>query len=372
MIKHADHFHGSDLELIEQLYNIKKEEILSFSANVNPLGVSGRVREQLPGMLDCIESYPDRDYTALRRAISDYCGAAPESLIVGNGTSELISLFIKNKRPAKALIVGPTYSEYEREIALSGGVSHYFPLEEADEFRLNVSALKDTLREDIELLVICNPNNPTSTAVTREDMRQILDTCKRHGIFVLVDETYIEFADNCEALSAIPLIASYNNILILRGISKFFAAPGLRLGYAITGNTDLIELINSRKNPWTINSLADAAGRLMFSDRDYIRETRELVKTERDFMTEALREIPDLTVFEPTANFVLVKIGSEGLNADILFENCIREKMMIRNCATFPFLNNLFFRICFMMREDNERLLDCIKRSILSSEAESL
>ncbi len=137
MLKHKDHFHGSDLEKIEQYYGIKKETIVSFSANVNPLGISPNLRETLCAHLDAITSYPDREYASLRRCIAEYVHSDMENIIVGNGSTELISLFIQIEHPKKAMILGPTYSEYEREIFLGGGAAHYYPLKEKEDFCLN-------------------------------------------------------------------------------------------------------------------------------------------------------------------------------------------------------------------------------------------
>ncbi len=364
MLQHQDHFHGSDLEKIESIYGIKKEDIVSFSANVNPLGLSSRLRHSLADHLDAITSYPDREYTSLRKVIAAYCDTEYDRIIVGNGSTELISLFIQIEHPAKAMIIGPTYSEYEREISLGGGTSLYFPLKESADFKLDLEKLESQLNESIDLLVICNPNNPTSSAISRKDMRSILDICKQHDIYVMVDETYIEFAENYDEINAIPLTNYYNNIVILRGISKFFAAPGLRLGYAITGNKDLIKAVNTKQNPWTINSLAEIAGSLMFTDEAYIRQTKELISGERQRIIAALREMKELKVYEPTANFVLVRILRDDVTADSMFDAAIRQKMMIRNCSTFPFLDNKYIRFCFMMPEDNDRLLSCIKEII--------
>lgn len=272
MLQPKDHFHGSDLETIEAVYHIKKEDIISFAANVNPLGISPRLRETLAHRIDDITHYPDRDYKDLRKAIGHYVNIDYESIIVGNGSTELISLFIQIEQPKKALILGPTYSEYEREISLGGGTSLYYRMDESKDFKIDVAALEGQLNESIDLLVLCNPNNPTSTAITRQDMRHILDKCKEHDICVMVDETYVEFAENVQEITAIPLTAYYNNLIILRGISKFFAAPGLRLGYAVCGNRDLFKEISTKKNPWTINTLAAIAGEIMFADRDYIKE----------------------------------------------------------------------------------------------------
>ena len=332
MLKHKDHFHGSDLEKIEELYGIKKESIVSFSANVNPLGISPKLRSTLVDHIDAITTYPDREYTALRSRIGEYVNAPAQNILVGNGSTELISL--------------------------------YYPLKEENDFLLDVEDFKQHLNEDLDLLVICNPNNPTSTAVVQKDMRRILDECKRHDIFVIVDETYVEFAPDVSAVDSIPLTRYYNNLVILRGVSKFFAAPGLRLGYAVTGNGNLLADINSHKNPWTINSLAAVAGELMFTDTDYIHRTRELIEQERSRVYQELSSWDSLKVYKPTANFILARIEKEGVTADDLFDHAIRKGLMIRNCSTFPFLDNRYFRFCFMLPEKNTELLNCLSEML--------
>lgn len=357
MLKHKDAFHGSDLEKIEAYYGIKKEEIVSFSSNVNPLGISYKLKNTLAHRLDAITTYPERDYTKLRQCISNYTHAQVDNIIVGNGTSELISLFIQTQHPKKALILGPTYSEYEREISLSGGISKYYPLDEEHDFELDVNAFCSSLNDSIDLLVLCSPNNPTSNAITRKQMRKILDTCMKHGIFVMVDETYVEFADNEQDISCIKLTNCYTNLIILRGTSKFFAAPGLRLGYAITGNRDVLKAINTRKNPWSINSLAEIAGQLMFQDEEYIQQTKELISSERQRIYQELSTWENVKVYKPSGNFMLMKILKEDVTSDMLFEHCIKQKLMIRDCSSFPFLDNSFVRFCFMNPEDNDRLL---------------
>lgn len=356
-MKPKEHFHGSDLEKIERIYGIKKEDIISFSANVNPLGVSFRLKESLTEHIDAITTYPDREYTSLRKCIAEYIHSDIHNIVVGNGSTELISLFIQITHPKKAFIVGPTYSEYEREVAMGGGRSHYFSLTEAGEFRLDTPALTEELSQDVDLLILCNPNNPTSSVIKREQMREILDYCKRRSITVLVDETYVEFTENPEEVTAIPLTEYYNNIIILRGISKFFAAPGLRLGYAVCGNRDLLKEIDQRKNPWTINSLAAIAGEIMFTDDAYIRETRRLISAERARVCQALKGSPDYKPFQAHANFVLVKILNQNFISSDVFDAAIRKNLMIRDCSTFPFLNNKYIRLCFMMPEQNDALL---------------
>ena len=365
MLKPADHFHGSDLETIEKQYGIRREDIISFSANVNPLGLSGQVKSSLSEQLDVITSYPDREYTSLRRAIGDYCDADYRHVIVGNGSTELISLMIQLRHPKKALVLGPTYSEYEREVILAGGSCTYFPLQEETDFSLDENALNDCLRQDVDMFLLCNPNNPTSSLIPRAQMRRILDLCKRLDIFVAVDETYIEFTEDVAATSSVPLTEYYNNLVVLRGVSKFFASPGLRLGYAVTGNEQIIRTVREKQNPWTVSSVADLAGRLLFSDVDYIRQTKELIFTERRRICEALSRMEGIRFYPPAANFILVHILKEDLSADELFDKAIRQGLMIRNCSTFPFLDHTYFRFCFMNPQDNDRLLQCISEFLL-------
>lgn len=365
MLTHKDHFHGSDLEKIEQVFGIPKEEIVSYSANVNPLGISRKLRDVLSEHLDAITRYPDREYTKLRQCIAEYTHAQPENIIMGNGSTELISLFIQTNHPKKAMILGPTYSEYERAINLEGGSCIYFPLKEEHDFQPNVDSLCCQLNDNLDLLVLCNPNNPTSTAMSKKDMRRVLDACLEHGIFVMVDETYVEFAPDEKAVTSVSLTNYYSNLIILRGTSKFFASPGLRLGYAITGNRDVARAINSRKDPWTINSLAEIAGQIMFQDEEYIRDTKKLISSERSRIYQELSGWDSVKVYEPAANFILMKILRDDVDADMLFEHCIRKGMMIRNCNTFPFLDSHYVRFCIMSPKDNDRLLDAFAELLL-------
>ena len=362
MITHKDHFHGSDLEKIEKIYGIKKEDIISFSANVNPLGISPLMRERLTSNLDCISTYPDREYTALRDSIGNYNNCDANDVIVGNGTTELISLFIEIMHPKKAIVLGPTYSEYEREVTLNGGTTLYYPLKAENDFELDINHFTSKLDASIDMIILCNPNNPTSSSIPKSDMRHILDVCKENDIYVLVDETYVEFVDNINAISSVSLCTYYNNIIVLRGTSKFFASPGLRLGYAITGNKDLKKEILKRQDPWSINSLADIAGQIMFSDEKYINDTRSLVSAEKDRMYELFSKDDRFRPYKPSANFMLIEILDNDLDSEILFEKAIRENLMIRDCSTFPFLSNKFIRFCFMNPEDNDRLAQCLMR----------
>jgi len=360
MIKPKEHFHGSDLEKIEAIYGIKKEDITSFSANVNPLGISPKLKETLVDQIDAITGYPDREYTSLRKSIASYTGSHMDNILVGNGSTELISLFIQLINPKKAMIIAPTYSEYEREITLNGGVCTYYYLKEEKDFILDPKDLAHTLSEDIKLLVICNPNNPTSSSISVSQMEEVLTLCKEKGIYCMVDETYVEFTSHMDDITSIPLTKTFDNLIILRGISKFFAAPGLRLGYAICGNKGLLEEANKKKNPWTINTLAAIAGEIMFSDEEYIQKTKNLIDSERRRICKLLSTCKNLKVYPPTANFVLLKILKEGISSDQVFDLAIKKGFMIRDCSSFESLDNSFIRFCFMAPDKNTKLIELL------------
>lgn len=351
-------FHGSDLELIEQEYGIPKDQIVSFSSNVNPIGISYKLKQSIHDNVDMITMYPDRECTDLRQALSEYCGAPMEQIQVGSGVTELISMCIETVKPKKALLIEPTYSEYERVIKNNGGNVFSFPVEERDEFRLNVDKLCDILKDAYDLLVICNPNNPTGTAVKQQELRKIFSHCKKHNIFVMVDETYVEFADELEEITAIPLVKEFDNIFVMRGISKFFAAPGLRIGYMVNSNKEVRDYIDRVKNPWTLNTLAAVCGAEMFRDQEFIDETRRFMTSEKKRLLEILKGIPGLKVYEPTANFILMKILNPDVTSDMIFEHCIKDGLMIRDCSSFPGFGSEYIRFCICKPEENTRLME--------------
>jgi len=365
-MEHKEHFHGSDLEKIEQMYHIKKEDIISFSSNVNPLGISPLMKQEMVKKIDCITAYPDREYTSLKKSIADYAGCSSNHIIVGNGSSELISILIKILKPKKALILAPTYSEYERELQLNQCETSYYALHESLDFHLDIADFKKELQNQYDFLVICNPNNPTSTTILTADIANILDTAKEYGIFVMIDETYIEFTDDIAAYSSVALTKTFDNVAVLRGTSKFFASPGLRLGYGITSNTFLLDEINFKKNPWMIHSLAVVAGEVMFSDNEYISKTNNYIQAERKRIYDIFKNISDVKAYEPTANFILIRFLNPKASAFDLFHFLICKNIMIRNCKTFPFLDESYFRFCFLEKNQNDLLIYEIKHYIES------
>ena len=361
-------FHGSDLEAVEAYYHIPKEQIVSFGANVNPLGLSSYVKEQLAANLDVLSSYPDRNYTELKTAISQYLGThgscdaktpSPKHIIVGNGSTELISLLIQTRRPKKALLLGPTYSEYSRELTLTESTLSYYNLKEELDFHLDIPDFCRTIREnDYDLVIICNPNNPASSGLSKEEIRTILETCRSAGSFLMIDETYVEFAPDISEITAMQLVPDYPELMVLRGVSKFFAAPGLRLGYGATSNHDFLSSLIQMQNPWSLSSIGALAGRLMLTDESYISRTRSLILSERARMLETLAGNSHLKTYPAYANFILVRLLTPGLTSQEAFDHLIRQGLMIRDCSTFEQLKGEYIRFCIMSPQDNIRLLN--------------
>lgn len=350
-------FHGSDIEKICEYYHLNKDQIIKFGANVNPLGLSEKVKADIADHLDLLSAYPDREYASLRETISEYCHIPAEFILPGNGSSELIALLIEARTPKRTLILGPTYSEYSRELSFSGSTQEYYHLKEENDFQLDMDDLCRTLETGFDFLILCNPNNPTSSAILHDDMDQLLSFCLEHNIFVMIDETYVEFAPDISAVTAVPFTRNFTNLMVLRGVSKFFAAPGMRFGYGITGNMDFLKKMKEKQIPWSLNSIGAFAGERMFKDQDYIRRTRELILPERDRMYRAISEIDGYKTYTPYANFILVKILQDGITSADIFERCIRQGLMIRDCASFQCLEGEYIRFCIMMPEDNTRLL---------------
>lgn len=354
-----DNFHGSDIEVIAERYNISKDSIIPYASNVNPLGFSPLAREALLNNVDAISSYPDRDYISLRNSISKYCGCLPEQLILGNGTSDLIRLTVETIAPKKTLIVGPTYSEYARTAAMFKSEVDTYMLKNLDDFEMDVDMFLKALNDSIDLLVLCNPNNPTSKILTKEQMDVILAQCLKLNIFVMVDETYIEFVKDVDLVSSITLTRKYDNLIVLRSVSKFFAAPGIRLGYAVTSNEDFLQETSNNKIPWNINSYASVAG-VMFEDEKYINLTKSLIHTERNLIYSALSSRKTIKVFKPEANFVLIKLLKEGQTAGEVFDYCIKKGFMIRDCTDYEGLGEQYVRFCFMKPEQNDNMVNTI------------
>lgn len=360
MLQPTDQFHGSDLEKVEQQYGIRRENIRPFASNVNPLGMSPVMKRALQEHIDVLSEYPDREYKELKEAIHAYTGTTSSHILPGSGTTELIVTFITTIKPKKTIVIEPTYSEYKRDLKTVKSEIVDYVLTEDKNFQIDIKDLCGQIDSSVDMVILCNPNNPTSTCITVEQIQTLAEKCKACSAFLLVDETYVEFVRDVSAISAIPLVEDYNNLIILRGVSKFFASPGLRLGYACTSNEKLIHYIRRHNQPWAINSIAAYAGTVMFTDTEYQKKTRELISQENSLICSALRARKTIKVFPPAANFILLKLQKEGLTSAMVFDHCIRKGLMIRDCSNFSGLGSEYIRFCFLRPEDDDLLVNTL------------
>ncbi|MGN1231071.1 MAG: aminotransferase class I/II-fold pyridoxal phosphate-dependent enzyme, partial [Anaerotignum sp.] len=195
-----------------------------------------------------------------------------------------------------------------------------------------------------------------------DEMRKILTHCKENGISVMVDETYIEFSDILSEICSIPLVKEFDNLFVIRGTSKFFAAPGIRLGYGMSSNQAFLERLKTNQNPWSVNSLADFIGQHLFSDVEFHKATQKLVSEERKKAFAELSTWKNIKAYPSEANFILLKLKTDKVTAHDLFEKCIVKKMLIRDASSFTFLDETFLRFCILSPEQNAALLQELKQ----------
>ncbi len=354
--------HGGDLDEISRIYGIDKSCIINFGGNVNPLGLPHSVKKAIrENASDAPTLYPDVSYVELKKAIGEYTGIDSAHILTGNGSTELIALCINAVKPRRAVIVSPAYSEYLRQIGLAGGSAELFPLREDEEYALNIERLEAVLDESVDMLVICNPNNPTGTYITCTEIRRLLEHCLKYGIRLMIDETYVEFASPGKQVSAMPLVEEYKNLFIVRGTSKFFACPGLRLGYGACSDKEITEYISSHRDSWSVNIFAELSGRVMFRDKKFIERTRSLIIGERERIFGELYNCGDIHIYDSQANFFLVRIKKDGVTSSQIFEELLRKNILIRDCADFPYLNERYIRFCILDKKSNSMLIKELK-----------
>ncbi|MEG0238123.1 MAG: histidinol-phosphate transaminase [Clostridium sp.] len=353
--------HGANLFELSKELGLKTSEILDFSSNINPFGASKKAKEAVIKNIDMASIYPDPKYIELKKSISNYCDSKIKDIVLGAGATELISSFINIIDPRRALLICPAYSEYERELKKNKcEIIKYFAIKE-NEFKIDIEELKKkAIETKCNLIVICNPNNPTGFAFNKGEIEKLL---KGYNGFVMVDETYVEFT-NTNLYSVSSLVNNYNNLFVIRGTSKFFSTPGIRLGYGLISNESVRNKILEKLDLWNINIFAEVMGTVMFKDCEYIEDTIKHMADERAYLNRELKCINGIRVYDSKGNFILCEIEKNGLTVDELYNSLIKEGIIIRNCSSFEGLNNNFFRVCVLKHNENELLIKKLKSII--------
>jgi threonine-phosphate decarboxylase len=329
---------------------------------VNPLGLPQKVIEAIERSLWQIQFYPDSDSNALRNAISNYLeGINPENIIVGNGSTELIYLFCEAfiRSGDKAVILIPTFGEYENAVRKAGGIPKHVKLDK--NFKVNPNILLRKIGSKTKVIFLCNPNNPTSTLIPRDDLFEIVENSDREHVLVFIDEDFTEFVD--EDISLASKVKTYKNLFILRSFTKSFGLTGLRVGYGVSCE-EIINLLFKGKIPWNVNCVAQAAAIAALQDMEYLERTRRLIKEEREFLSDELKRIRGLRVFPAYANFILIDVRQTGFTAAQFKERMLKHGILIRDCSSFKGLDEYYIRVAVRTRQENERLLVALRNII--------
>lgn len=344
--------HGGDVYSARQKM---KQEPLDFSANINPMGMPpGAVRAAADALQQCTQ-YPDPLCRELRAALAAYEGIPAEQIVCGNGAADLIFRIVAATHPQRALLLEPTFAEYEQALRSMDCSIAYFPLQESEGFVLPEAFLQQ-LTPEINLLFLCNPNNPTGRTVSPALLQEIWKRCEEAGILLVVDECFNEFLEHPEQNTLKGVLKTGANSVILKAFTKSFAMPGLRLGYGLCGNGDLAERIFSCGQPWGVSIPAQAAGVAALQEKGYLERMRRLVQTERRWLSENLARL-GLCVFPSEANYILFRTETEIP----LRERMEQRGVLIRACGNYRGLDNRYYRIAVRGHGENERLIAALK-----------
>lgn len=324
---------------------------LDYSVNLNPFGMPQGVREAIKAAADHCAVYPDSQARQLRESLSKEHAVPKDGILCGNGAADLIFLAVFARKPKKAVILAPTFSEYEQALTGVGCEISYFYLKEEEDFSLDPEKFAASLDGFVDMVFLCNPNNPTGKVVFNEGMRKILDRCKTLGIFLIVDECFLDFAKEEEAASLIPLTTDYDNLAVLKAFTKMYGMAGVRLGYLISGSRTLLEDMEGLRQPWSVSTLAQAAGIAALREQAQPELVRALLERERPFVKTKLEEL-GFHVWDSQVNYLLFSDSHTEADGD-LYHRCLQKGLLIRWCGNYRGLKGRFYRICIRERESN-------------------
>lgn len=355
---YSDVEHGGNIYRFAEELKIQERKVIDFSASINPLGVSKKIKAEIRKHLKYLHNYPDTDTKRLRKRLAQYHGIDPEMILCGNGSTELIYLITRAVRPKSVLIPAPTFSEYERAILIGqepatteqrGAQINYLSLKEEDGFVIRpdefIQAIQD---KDCDMAFLCNPNNPTGRLLKEDVVLRIAEAVKDLKCILIVDEAFIDF---CPDDSVIKEVERNPYLFVLRSMTKFYVLTGLRIGYGVFPQ-HLTDRLKEYKEPWTVNNLAQRAGVAVLKDKVYRNETFRLIKEEKRFLEKGFKEL-GIEFFHSDANFYLFKIS----NASEIYKQLMKKGILVRLCSNFRGLDSRYIRVAVKSHKENTILL---------------
>lgn len=330
---------------------------LDFSANVSPLGVPDGVRRAIEQAAAQADRYPDPLCRTLRAAIAQKEAVPPEHILCGNGAADLIFRAVLARKPRKALVTAPSFAEYAAALeTVDCEIIRYALMEERD-FRLKEDFLQ-AITPDVDMVFLCQPNNPTGLTSPRELLLHIAARCRDCGALLVLDECFTDFLDMPEAHSMKGELEHFPNLLILKAFTKLYAMAGVRLGYALCADTALLEALAKAGQPWAVSSLAQAAGIAALGETDYVQQLRRLIGEERPWLLGELTAL-GLRVIPGEANYLLFACGCP------LTLPLRQRGILIRSCANYPGLDERWYRVAVRTHEENQHLVAALREVLL-------
>ena len=333
--------HGGDL------YSRSVE--LDFSVNTNPLGTPPSVEEAVRESAGSLCQYPDPYCRDLTAALADHEGVPEDFILCGSGAAELIYAYCRAIGVRTALVTAPTFSEYAAALEAEGRWVLSHPLREADNFGLTGSFLWTLEDTPAEAVFLCNPNNPTGRLIRSDLLEEICKLCRDRGIRLFVDECFLELSDGGRDASLAGHLAEFPNLFLLKAFTKTYGMAGLRLGYCLSANKPLLAKMSRSMQPWNVSLPAQRAGAAALREKNFIRQSLELIRTERPWLTGELEKL-GLQVCPSQANYILLKGEKE------LFAPLLERGILIRDCSNYAGLGPGWYRIAVKTHGENQRL----------------
>lgn len=344
--------HGGDLVGFAEQYGI---EPLDFSVNTNPFGLSPRARTALTRAADRACAYPDPLSRRLCSAISHQEQVPTAWITCGNGAADLIWRIALAVKPTQALLPAPTFSEYETALHFTGCQIQYHPLCKEQDFRLQPDILS-SITNDTDILFLCNPNNPTGLCVSPVLLQQILERCRCCGTLLVVDECFLGFLSRAEQLSMKSQLAAFPNLLILKAFTKLYGMAGLRLGYCLCSDTNLLAELRAAGQCWPVSVAAEEAGIAALQDADFVSKMLAWLPPERSRVARTMAQL-GLTVWPGEANYLFFQTEISN------YPKKLAEKgILIRDCSNYIGLSDGYCRAAILLPEQNDQLLKAMKQ----------
>ncbi len=328
--KHGGDIYGLDIKL-------------DFSANLNPLGMPESVVKAASEAVTFSDKYPDPYCRELTKKLSEHEGMIAENIVCGNGADDLIYRIVHALKPRTAIIAKPTFSEYAKALGEVG----------CTVTELDTDDIPERPNDGADMLILCNPNNPTGKLIPTYTLETICRKCSHNGTVFLCDECFIELYENSENRTAKRFMN--DNIIVLKAFTKTYAMAGLRLGYALFGSADLAAKVRSSGQFWSVSAVAQAAGIAALGELEYVAHAQKIISEERKYLSDELVKI-GFKVYPSDSNFILFRCEYP------LYELLLNEGILIRNCVNYSGLGNGYFRVAVKLHNENEALIQTIEK----------